>query len=125
MNSVERATELQRLVAQAIPDAALTNVEAGAFDPTQPVRTPDDRQLDPSDPEVRSVLAEVVAAYEQQWLDQPIPALGGQTHREAAGDPIGREQLTQLLASFPTPGPDDVGVMDPDRLRAALDLCGG
>ena len=104
------------------PDASLTNVEAGTFDPTQPVRTPDDRQLDPSDPQVRSVLAEIVAAYEQQWLDEPIPALGGRTPREAAGDPIGGEQLTRLLASFPRPRADDVGVMDPDRLRAALDL---
>jgi hypothetical protein len=55
-------------------------------------------------------------------LDESIPALGGRTPRDAVGNPIAREQLEQLLASFPEPGPDDVGPMSPDRLRRALDL---
>ena len=71
---------------------------------------------------IRAALAEHIAGYERRWLDESIPALGGRTPREAAGDPIGREELTRLLASFPVPGPDDVGAMDPDRLRAELGL---
>jgi hypothetical protein len=75
-----------------------------------------------SDPVLRQVLAEFIADQERRWLDESIPALRGRTPRHAAGDPVGREQLEQLLASFPEPGPDDVGVMSPERLRKALDL---
>jgi hypothetical protein len=77
---------------------------------------------DMDDPAIRAALAEYVAAFEESWLDESIPALGGRTPREAAADPIGREELTRLLASFPVPEPGDVGAMDPDRLRAALGL---
>jgi hypothetical protein len=123
VNSVERAAELERLVAGALPDAEVVDVDARPFEmPDEPVRTSEMRPADHDDPAIRAVLAEHVAAYERRWLDESIPALGGRTPREAAGDPIGREELNRLLASFPLPGPDDVGVMDPDRLRAALGL---
>jgi Antitoxin Xre/MbcA/ParS C-terminal toxin-binding domain len=74
------------------------------------------------DPAIRAALAEHIAGYERRWLDESIPALGGRTPREAADDPIGREELTRLLASFPVPAPGEVGAMDPDRLRAELGL---
>ena len=62
-----------------------------------------------------------MATYETEWLDSTIPALGGRTPREAAADPIAREDLIRLLASFPEM--DDGGVgMSPARLRAALGL---
>ena len=123
VNSAERAAELQLLVADALPDAEVVDVDVHPFEmPDEPVRTSGMRPADLDDPAIRAVLAEHVAAYERRWLDESIPALGGRTPREAAGDPIGREELTRLLASFPVPGPDDVGVMDPDRLRAALGL---
>ena len=123
VNSAERAAELELLVAGALPDAEVVDVVAHPFElPDQPVRTSAMRPADLDDPAIRAVLAEHVAGYEQRWLDESIPALGGRTPRDAAGDPIGREELTRLLASFPVPGPDDVGVMNPDRLRAALGL---
>jgi hypothetical protein len=71
---------------------------------------------------MRAALAEYVADYERRWLDESIPALGGRTPRDAAGDPIGRKELARLLASFPVPEPDQIGAMNPDRLRAALGL---
>ena len=75
-----------------------------------------------SDPALRQVMAEFIADQERRWLDESIPALGGRTPRDAAQDPIGREQLAQLLGSFPAPAPDEVGMMSPDRLRKALAL---
>jgi len=123
VNSAERAAELQLLVADALPDAEVIDVEAHPFEmPHEPVRTSGMDSADMDDPAIRAALAEHIANYERRWLDESIPALGGRTPREAAVDPIGREELTRLLASFPIPEPGDVGAMDPDRLRAALGL---
>ena len=123
VNSAERAAELEILVADALPDAEVIDVDVHPFEmPDEPVRTSGMQSPNLDDPAIRAVLAEHVAGYERRWLDESIPALGGRTPREAAGDPIGREELTRLLASFPVPGPDDIGAMDPDRLRAALGL---
>ena len=123
VNSAERAADLQVLVADALPDAEVVDVDVHPFEmPDGPIRTSGIRSPELDDPAIRAVLAEHVASYERRWLDESIPALGGRTPREAAGDPVGREELTRLLASFPSPRPDEVGLMDPDRLRAALGL---
>ena len=58
-----------------------------------------------------------MARMEEYWLDQRIPALGGRSPREAVDDPIGREEVRQLLAGFPRPSPAMPVVMDPDRIR--------
>ncbi|MGE0305930.1 MAG: YecA family protein [Acidimicrobiia bacterium] len=44
--------------------------------------------------------AELSRQAQAQWLVDKIPALGGLTPRQAAADPIGREQLERLLAEF-------------------------
>ena len=77
--------------------------------------------LDPADPEVAAVLDQFVRDYERKWLDEPIPALAGHTPRQAAADPTRRDDLIRLLDSFPS-RPGEPGLMNPDRLRAALDL---
>ena len=77
--------------------------------------------LDSSDPEVAAMLGQMARQYEQAWLDDSIPALAGQTPREAAADPTRRPDLIRLLDSFP-PEQDRPGMMNPDRLRAALGL---
>jgi tetratricopeptide (TPR) repeat protein len=78
---------------------------------------------DPADPEVVAAVDRFVRDYERTWLDEPIPALAGHTPRQAAADPTRRGDLIRLLDSFPHPdGPDGPGTMNPDRLRAALDL---
>ncbi|MGH3897261.1 MAG: SEC-C metal-binding domain-containing protein [Pseudonocardiaceae bacterium] len=78
-------------------------------------------RLDPADPEVAAALEGFIRGYEQKWLDEPIPALAGHTPRHAAADPTRRGDLIRLLDSFPTHH-DNPGTMNPDRLRAALDL---
>lgn len=75
--------------------------------------------LEATDPQVAAVLDQFVRNHERAWLDESIPALSGVTPREAAADPSRREDLIRLLAGFPPGGP---GMMDPDRLRAALGL---
>jgi hypothetical protein len=50
------------------------------------------------------VEAEIVRAFYEQhgrrWLDEPIPALGGRTPREAARVRAGRSRLVALLQEF-------------------------
>jgi len=74
-----------------------------------------------SAPEDIAALDQFIRGYERKWLDEPIPALAGHTPRQAAADPTRRGDLIRLLDSFPS-APDNPGVMNPDRLRGALDL---
>ncbi|SNR52707.1 SEC-C motif-containing protein [Haloechinothrix alba] len=80
-----------------------------------------DQSLDHADPEVAATLHEVIRDYERTWLDEPLPALAGLTPRQAADDPTRRDDLLRLLDSFPVDD-DNPGAMNPDRLRADLDL---
>jgi len=59
---------------------------------------------------------------EARWLDEHIPALHGRTPRDAVQDPVGREEVLQLLAAIPQRPIDDFQAMSPARLRAALGL---
>ena len=69
---------------------------------------------------VREAMTAYTADYERKWLDLTIPALNGLTPRQAAADPTRREDLVQLLATFPdTDAPTE---MSAGRLRAALGL---
>lgn len=128
-NSTERADELQTIITAALPAAELIGDEA------RPVASPTDDELeddlddpdddglvDTNDPAIRAMLEAHIAEYERRWLDQPIPALGGRSPRQAASDPIGREELLHLLASFNPPTDDEPGLMNPDRIRDALEL---
>lgn len=77
----------------------------------------------PVAPEVRAAVEAHIARAEEQWCDESVPALGGATPREAAADPIGRESLVRLIASFPEPDPDGPAMgLRPARLRALLGL---
>lgn len=77
--------------------------------------------LDPSDPQLASVLEKFTRDYEQKWLDESIPALHGFTPRQAAADPTRRGDVIRLIESFPKEH-GNPGAMNPDRLRAALGL---
>lgn len=77
---------------------------------------------EPTEPAARAALAEFVRDYEEKWLDQQIPALAGQTPRQAANDPTRRDDLIRLLDSFPS-DEGNPGAMSVIRLReAALSL---
>jgi len=76
--------------------------------------------LDRDAPEVREAVVQHIRDYEQRWLDLEIPALGGLTPRQAASDPTRREDVLQLLASFPSE--DDPTMMSASRIRTALGL---
>lgn len=116
-NAVVRADRLLGLVRAAIPGVEVT-VDR---------RTPAWQSMDdqrrfgvpavPHEPsaEERALLGQVVRQAEERWLDQPVPALGGLTPRQARDDPRQRPRLLQLLD-------EPAGAFDNDRLRHLLDL---
>jgi hypothetical protein len=123
VNSAERARELLELIAHHVPGAVHVDTELTDLDEidlTDPPAATDQATL-MEDPEIRAAIEAHFARYEDEWLDTPIPALDDRTPRDAAADPIGREELVRLLASFPEPAHGEVG-MSPQRLRVALGL---
>ena len=125
-NSDERATRVTDLIAVAVPAARLLDDQRRDFDEVRDayddLDDPRPTGLDPDDPEVRRVLDEFVRAKEIEWLDERIPALGGRSPRDAVADPVGREEVRQLLASFPELPPGEVGGFRASRLRTYLGL---
>lgn len=120
-NSEARFEGLQERIAALVPDAqplgirrtgfqeAIARASAGAASAPGPKPPPGTEEL----------IAEYLADQDRRWLDLEIPALGGRTPREAAGDPTRREDLLLLLGelerSFGSPE-------RAARIRAALDL---
>jgi hypothetical protein len=124
VNSDPRANEIRALVATAVPDAELIDDNVRSFDQAMAEYDPDDGRgpMDVNDPAVQNAFRQFIAEHERRWLDESIPALGGRTPRDAALDPVGREELNHLLDSFPIPERSDIAMMDPERLRHALGL---
>ncbi len=128
VNSDERADEIIVLVARLLPAAPMAGDDSWDLGDRE-VDDDSDGDSDDSggglsmeDPAMLSVMTEMMLSYEQRWLDDSIPALGGATPRQAAVDPVLRVDLERLLASFPAPGPGLAVAMSADRLRAELGL---
>jgi hypothetical protein len=97
---------------QAVPASALMSGEVTPLRRT--ASGPDLNQ----DPAVLAAVRERIEAYEREWVDEQIPALGGLTPREALDDPTARRLLEQMLGDWPD---DDQG-MSPTRIRGLLGL---
>ena len=124
VNSHERADALRAMIDDAIPGAELVGDAVTSIDDALAHHRSADSPgpTSPDDPGVRAALAAFIRDQERRWLDEPIPALGGRTPRDAVTDPIGREQLAHLLDSFTPLDGSDVEAMSPERLRSALGL---
>ena len=122
VNSAERAEELIELFGEHVPDAHHVStkvISPDEFDENDPPELPNQAEM-LANPEMRAALETYMANYESEWLDSSIPALGGRTPREAAADPIAREELKRLLATMPEL---EGGVgMSAERLLVALGL---
>ncbi len=76
-------------------------------------------------PEVRAKIREMTVAHWEAWVDQPIPALGGRTPRQATETADGREALDALLLDFERQADPADPARDPAdivRLRKRLGL---
>lgn len=114
-STVEAAVPGARLVAESATPAAELMAKGGGPRPRSPA--------EPLPAEAAELLASFVREQEDRWVDEPVPALGGFTPRQAAADPTRREQLRALLHDFdrhrPPPG---AATLDTTRLRAMLGL---
>jgi hypothetical protein len=72
-------------------------------------------------PEGQAVMAKVSAEHWRTWPDIPLPALGGQTPRQAAKTSSGRERLEVLLLDF-TSRERTPGAMRPDVVALRREL---
>lgn len=102
VNSAARAEQLRGLIKQRLPaDQAVyktkvvQSVEAKMK--TAKNSAPVEHEELMKHPEVRQKLEEILLGYWEQWPDMVLPALQGQTAREAVHDPLGREQVKALL----------------------------
>jgi hypothetical protein len=131
-NSAERLRRLERLVRWVAPDACLLGREqhsAGeamaSWDPAA-ASPPTDLPAEA----VVGALEAFMTNQEERWVDEPVPALGGLSPRQAAANPARRPVLEALLDDFEWmdthAGPGEVGRgMDPARLRKLLGLPAG
>jgi hypothetical protein len=123
VNSDQRAELVTELVASAVPGAELTSHDVGSLDDVMQRHPLGERPLAsgvPDDPAIQEALRAMVRGWEESWIGESIPALGGRTPREAVADPVGREEVRRLLTSFPPAS--DALQMDPERLRDLLGL---
>ncbi|MGH9188021.1 MAG: hypothetical protein ACRD0U_19785, partial [Acidimicrobiales bacterium] len=71
-------------------------------------------------PETVAALEGYMIAYERQWVDRPLSALGGLTPRQAVDDPARRADLDDLLEEIRDLHDMDPGLMSIDRIEALL-----
>lgn len=130
-NSSPRTARLRDLVEGLLPDARLVDEQhvpvAEAMARSRTDGDADagyDEDVSPEEAAaLQAALDEYLTAYEDRWLDLPIPALGGATPREAADDPTRRGDLERLLREMGARAVSGAGrAMDADRLRELLGL---
>ncbi|MGH2701595.1 MAG: SEC-C metal-binding domain-containing protein [Actinomycetota bacterium] len=125
-NSLERFEEMKSLVSTSVAGARLVSEERQKPEELLSASDPrSDRLQEPPSPEALEVLDAHMAAYEEQWLDMSIPALGGATPQEAVDDPRLRGELEALLDDFDWSVRRHDGPgrgMDPRRIRALLGI---
>jgi hypothetical protein len=132
-NAVERLRALQEILGETEPEARLIDESTVPLDLDSP---PDPSALDPSalDPSGHDATAEqpeltpedlagIGRMFEDRWLDEEIPALGGETPREAAVSSR-RDDLVALLDDYEweqrhAPTPFDIDIA---RLRRELGI---
>jgi hypothetical protein len=138
VNSKERATSIKRRIAQRLKGQATfvreetetvhdmierkqADTHSHTHESLQPSREDTDALM--ALPEVQEQLRRLTEQYWHDWLDTELPALKGQTPRQASKTPIGRKRLEALLTDFAGKCSDDP-TMDPDidQLRRELGL---
>jgi hypothetical protein len=98
-NSIDRADALRKLVEKSCqgllqhrlrehsdPSGSMLNRETGPTRPTEPPPA-----------EVDALIRQYKANFYARWVDEPIPALGGKTPRQAIRTKAGREHVDVLL----------------------------
>lgn len=97
-NSVERADRLRRKIERACQDLLRHRVREHS-DPLGHA-APDAAAGAAPDPELRALARVVKERHYADWLDTPVPALGGETPRAAVATEEGRARVEALIGDF-------------------------
>jgi hypothetical protein len=60
-----------------------------------------DLPVDLADPEILEAIREELRERQLAWLDEPVPALGGETPRDAVRTAAGRRRVQQMIRAMP------------------------
>jgi len=132
-NSVERLGELQQQVLAAAPGSQLVSesivpmeellAEHGRDPQAKADRDAEAQRLGLSPDEEAALLEQVMREYEQRWLDQKLPALGGRTPRQSAAEGgSALAELHALLDDIQWQADNSGGGMSAARIRHHLGL---
>lgn len=124
-NSAERLEHLLELVEDSAAEVNLVDSVAVPLAPTGPSDHGGGVASQPVALETEELAEEPAPGermreYEERWVDQPIPALGDLSPRQAAADDDRRRDLLRLLAEMES-GSGPAG-MDAGRVRSLLGL---
>lgn len=137
VNSAQRAEVAREKIERLMGNAAIyKTTEIRSFDAFAAERkaTGPDSKTDAQDqnalmqdPEVRRYVGEMLAAHWQGWVDQNIPALDGETPRQAVKTTDGRESVMALLLDAELhmaadPHMSEAGVNAINKVRRELGL---
>ncbi len=121
VNSARRLTAARRWL-EKLPGVRFRAVKTRRWDEPETDRPADERMSKPQPVEITPDLAKSIQERMNkkymEWLDLPLPVLGGKTPRQACRTPAGRDQVTTLIRTTPDPmGPGPVSVPRRDMLR--------
>jgi hypothetical protein len=105
VNSEKRAAEIREIIQNVMGDKA--HYKTTSIKPMRAARERAEDDEDPlgfhnkmmQDPAVREHMENMFLDHWGQWVDTALPILDGQTPREAAKSPSGREKVDALIQS--------------------------
>jgi len=109
---LDRLAEVTEVIDRTVDESSAAQALANVGEALPELPVPDEE-----------ILAQIQEELEARWLDEPVPALGGLTPREAAEDPTRREDLIGLLRSYDhIEMPEGALRLRPDVLRRHLGI---
>ena len=115
--SRERMAELEQFLFAVVPDARLV---ASTAEPAAVPAAGSPAPTGPFDRPVEELIQEAIRQYEQEWMDEKTPALGGLSPREAARQGLYLDTLELVLTALEQAG--NTNTMNAARMRADLGL---
>jgi len=105
-NSAKRFAAARKWL-EKLPGVALRNVKTRPWNEDEKNLPMDERMPGPEPPEMTPELIahvqDMMDRHYKEWIDTPLPALGGQTPRQACRTEAGRQQVTMLIRTMPDP----------------------
>jgi hypothetical protein len=127
VNSEERAETIRGIIANAMGDRAQYRTTTFGPQDGHDEDGDDDEQATEharmmQDPAIREYVENMFLEHWGQWIDTPIPALDGQTPRQAMSTPVGREKVEALIGSAELNSDENLALQKKGIARARKEL---